>query len=262
MNKKLLLALAGGCLLLCCCALSIGASIYFFNKSQPLPKPDDILPTTKPSVVITQSKAPSPSPTVSQIIVPSLSGGFLETFDDNRNDWELGEYSEEYMYAYSSIENGKMIYETEALQEDGGFIYDTYYNHPMTNFEASIDAKLIAGHEDTSYGIIFNRIDNQNFYFFIINAEYQQFKLKKFIGDEGEDILTWTDSSAIRTTGINNVRVKKVGSLITMYVNDQQIATATDSSFTEPGDIGFLVVHYNKGDTATVEFDNLKIVPR
>jgi|GEM_PF-6891866 len=262
MNKKLLLALSGGCLLLCCCVASIAISIYFFNKSQPLPKPDDILPTTKPSVMITQSKTPSPSPTASPIIVPTLGGGFLETFEDNRNDWILGETSGEYMYSYSSIDGGKMIYETEALLEDGGFIYDTYFDHPMNNFEASIDAELVAGHEETSYGLIFNRIDNQNFYYFIINTEYQQFQLKKYVGDEGEVIVAWTDSNAIKTSGINNVRVKRVGSLITMYVNDQQIATATDSSFTQPGDIGFLLVHYNEGDTATVEFDNLKIVPR
>jgi hypothetical protein len=262
MNKKVLLALFGGCLLLCCCAISVGSAIYFLNKSQPLPKPDDVLPTTKPTVMTTLSATPSLKPTASPIIVPSLTGGFLETFDDNRNDWELGEYSEEYMYSYSSIENGKMIYETEALQEDGGFIYDTYYNHPMTNFEASIDTQLITGQEDTSYGLIFNRIDNQNFYFFIINTQYQQFKLKKYVQDEGEDLVEWSDSSAIKTFGVNNVRVKKVGAQITMYINNQQVATATDSSFSDPGDVGFLVVHYNQGDTATVEFDNLRIAPK
>lgn len=123
------------------------------------------------------------------------------------------------------------------------------------NFALEVDTRQVS--EATGeYGVIFRFQDEDNSYAFSINSN-GLYRLDKRLNGEWISLIPWTNSPLIDPTGWNQLKVEAVGTKITLYINDQPLATVTDSSFTE-GNIGLFVGTFEEPNVE-VHFDNVVV---
>ena len=129
-----------------------------------------------------------------------------------------------------------------------------------SDFILEVDAGQVSGPVG-DYGLIFRK-EAGNFYYFRIYSDGKYMISKSFEkGEEDwENIKDWTDSKHIkRGKGINRLKVIAHGSQILVFVNEEYLATVTDSSFVKGG-AGMIVGTYNESNVH-VHFDNFKVSP-
>ncbi|MBI2976049.1 MAG: hypothetical protein HYY33_03770 [Chloroflexi bacterium] len=116
------------------------------------------------------------------------------------------------------------------------------------------DTKCKAGDH---WGVIFRYRDNANFYMFGVSCD-GKYRLAKRVDGVFEVMVDLTDSNAILKLGQNNtVGVRAVGDQISMYANDQYLATVNDGSFAE-GLVG-MYVWSRLTPGLTVVFDDVTV---
>jgi hypothetical protein len=130
--------------------------------------------------------------------------------------------------------------------------------HTFSDFLLTVEATPpdAAGHY--SYGVAFRENpDTAHSYVFEIGND-QMYSLQTYDGEWGFAI-NWTDSDAIVVNGTNEITIQAVGDALTFFINGTQVASITDSTFSE-GSVGFVVEQWLSGEgEVTVRFDNLTI---
>jgi pSer/pThr/pTyr-binding forkhead associated (FHA) protein len=127
----------------------------------------------------------------------------------------------------------------------------------FTDFVLEVDATQDQGPSNNSYGLLFRIEDDEHFYRFGISGDGFYF-LDKAVGSEWVSVIDWTESPYInRGQASNRLKVTCAGSQITLHVNDQHLATATDDSY-DHGDIGLFAVSFAEPNVH-ITFDNLKV---
>jgi hypothetical protein len=112
--------------------------------------------------------------------------------------------------------------------------YATLQEPLFSDFVLEVEAQLLAGASDSSYGVLFRQDDNGRFYRFEITGN-GLFMLERRNGDGSWTRLIdeWTESTAIHqgTNAVNRLRVEAVGSQIAVYANDQLLHEVSDSAY-------------------------------
>jgi len=140
--------------------------------------------------------------------------------------------------------------------------YDAWAN-PGQYFEGDVrveaDATKVSGEDDNDMGLICRYSgtpESPSYYYFIISSDGYA-----VIGKvtDGTSVYISSDqmepSAAIQQgTTSNHLRADCIGNNLTLYVNGQQVASATDASFTG-GDVGLVAGTFNI-PTAEINFDN------
>lgn len=127
----------------------------------------------------------------------------------------------------------------------------------FADFVLEVDTIQDQGPSNNSYGVLFRIEDAGHFYRFGISGDGFYF-LDKSVGSEWVSLIDWTESHHInRGQASNRLKVTCAGSKITLYVNDQRLATVTDDSYTH-GDIGLFAASFAEPDVH-ITFDNLKV---
>ncbi len=119
-----------------------------------------------------------------------------------------------------------------------------------------VDAYKVGGDRDNRFGLICRAVDVNHFYTFIISSD-GYYGIGIISGDEyrllGAQALQPTD--AIRKgSALNRIRADCVGDTLTMYVNEQELASVQDYTLTS-GDVGLIAGTYDKPGT-DILFDN------
>ena len=131
--------------------------------------------------------------------------------------------------------------------------------HPGKMFSAvheEVSIMPVGGPQSNRMGLICRLKDEKNFYFFVISADgyYGIGKMK----DGAASLLTNNEMQPSDTilTGAqeNRLRADCVGSVLSLYVNNVKIASASDSDFSS-GDVGILAGSFDKPGS-DVYFDN------
>jgi hypothetical protein len=110
-------------------------------------------------------------------------------------------------------------------------------------------------------GLVFDLLDNVQFYRFIINPQTREYRLQKFTS--AGYVTIDSDMSADVNTGVasNLVRIERIGTQIYFYVNGVQLAASpvTDSSYLH-GQVGIIMIRNDFGTTAsTAAFDDFHV---
>lgn len=114
-------------------------------------------------------------------------------------------------------------------------------NRNMTDLIIEVDARQAGGPDDNLYGVTCRYRDADNFYRFVIGGNGYAGITKRMNGDVtvlSGPLLTRSDA-VNRGQATNRIRAICQGDQLTLYVNDQLVAQATDSDFRD-GDIGLL----------------------
>jgi len=183
------------------------------------------------------------------------SGGFLyqETFSDSASGW--GE---------KTLEAGAAGYADGAYRIIVNLPDSHLWSRPGLSFgNVHVEAAVFpaAGPTDSRMGVICRLVDDQNFYFFAISADgfYGVGKVK-----DGQVSILTGDGTMLPTATVhtgnvpNQVRGDCVGSMLTLYINNQQVDSATDSDFST-GDVGIFAGTFAQPG-ADVYFDNFFVL--
>ena len=180
---------------------------------------------------------------------------FADDFSTTNRDWKLSSIGDKEDVGYK-IENGRL---TLAINTDQDKM--TLWVSPgrsFTDFTMEVDLIYEDGINNHEYGVLFRKIDDDNFYqFAIANGAFSVWKYTD--GDwEAPALKDWTESEIINQPGENNhLRIVAVGSNFDFYANDEHLTTLSNNEFTT-GDVGLMAAIYDPGQ-GLVTFDNLVI---
>jgi hypothetical protein len=93
----------------------------------------------------------------------------------------------------------------------------------------------------------------------LVDPDAREYLLEKYDNGSWDVLIDWTYNSNINQgTGTNHLGISRVGSSISVYVNDVQVGTASDGDFSGPGRDAGLVFLLLEGDSAPADarFDN------
>lgn len=137
-----------------------------------------------------------------------------------------------------------------------------YWANPgleFTDVMIEVDVGKASGPDDNDFGVLCRYLDTENFYFLIISSDgYYGIGMVQ----NGEQQLLeppqmYHSEAIFMGAGPNHIQAVCSGSWLTLSINGELIAEATDSTFQE-GDIGLIVGSFN-APGVDIWFDNLMV---
>lgn len=177
---------------------------------------------------------------------------FQDSFDNPRSGWGKDQ-REQFERGYR---NGEYSIE---LRTPNWFVWA----HPagkFTDVSVEVNARLASGAPDGHFGVLCRYVDAENFYYFGVSADgyYAIFRRTgenvKILTGDGSGMLP---SPAIRTGERNHIRAVCQGDSLSLYVNDEMIATASDRTLTR-GYVG-LGAGSGPGGSTLIQFDDFVV---
>ena len=172
-----------------------------------------------------------------------------ETFS-TEDAWEI------YSDASSDLKVVDGVYQIEV--GDAGYIWGQ--NELKTeDVVITVDTNQLSDYDDNGYGIIC-RSDANNLgdgYYFLISGDGFA-SIRKGDGADVPELVEWTEISAInKGQASNKIKAVCVGDYLALYINDEFVMEATDSTF--PSGFTALTAVASEGGNARITFDNLNI---
>ncbi len=200
---------------------------------------------------LTGGSDPGPSPEPGQPEEPTTQVLYQEDFSDPNSGWPEAADADK----AAAYQDGQYLMQAFTASQD-------VWAHPGESFSdvsIEVDATKFSGPDNNDFGIICRFVDDSNFYFLIVASDGFQV-IGKY--DNNEIVYLSADemqvSDAVKQgSATNHLRADCVGSTLTLYVNGQQVSSATDTSFTS-GDIGLTVGTF-ADPNAAVTFDNFVV---
>jgi hypothetical protein len=142
-------------------------------------------------------------------------------------------------------------YRINVIQTDTYFFANPYKTF-QNDVRIEVDATKIGGPDDNAFGVQCRYQDMDNYYFFYISSD-------GFVGIGIDNAGTITiisssdgnmasDPNVNQSAATNHIRADCIGSTLTLYANGTQVASATDSTFTE-GDVGLIAKTFKVSGT-------------
>jgi hypothetical protein len=130
----------------------------------------------------------------------------------------------------------------------------------FTDVRVEVDARKTAGPDDNDFGLICRSQDVDQFYFFIISSD-GYYAIGKVDG-EAQQLLgmeAMQPSEVIKQGNeTNRIRADCTGSTLALYVNNEKLGEAQDSSYPS-GDVGLIAGSFDTPGT-DVLFDNFSVL--
>ena len=242
--------LIGGILAACCVIVVIGGWFIWSYSPSPAPfTPPAASSLTPPS--IPQALTPESGNTAFPAFPPDLVQ-FQDDFSNPGSGW----------YTYQDS-NGSADYSNGSFRikvTNTSYLLWANPNQSLQNdISIYVDATKAGGPDDNKFGVICRYQDSDNFYYLFITSDgyagISKFKNNEQIWLTGDALIS---SDAINQgAATNSIRADCAGSTLILYANNQQIASVTDSSFSD-GDVGLIAGTY---ETPGVDilFDNFMV---
>ena len=170
---------------------------------------------------------------------------FQDNFSDVNSGWDRSTNE------YGSTDYATGGYRINVIQTDAFFFANPYKTF-QNDVRIEVDATKIGGPDDNAFGVQCRYQDVDNYYFFYISSDgyagigIDNAGTKTIISSSDGNLVS--DSSINQGSATNHIRADCIGSTLTLYVNDTQVATATDSTFTG-GDVGLIAKTFSVAGT-------------
>ncbi len=242
--------LIGGILAACCVIVVIGGWFIWSYRPSPAPfTPPAASSLTPPSIPL--ALTPETGNTAFPAFPPDLVQ-FQDDFSNPGSGW----------YTYQDS-NGSAGYSNGSFRikvTNTSYLLWANPNQSLQNdISIYVDATKAGGPDDNKFGVICRYQDSDNFYYLFITSDgyagISMFKNNEQIWLTGDTLIS---SDAINQgAATNSIRADCAGSTLTLYANNQKIASVTDSSFSG-GDVGLVAGTY---ETPGVDilFDNYMV---
>ncbi|HLC04432.1 MAG TPA: hypothetical protein VJK02_15460 [Anaerolineales bacterium] len=174
-----------------------------------------------------------------------------DDFSDPASGWEVGEYEGGTVGYLSNIYQVESIGDGNVMWGVAGKVFDdVVIEVNATQFSAP-------DNDNNDYGVACRIQDEGAGYYLLISGD-GYYSIMKAVGDERDPLVDWTESDVIiRGNGSNDIRGTCDGSSLTLEVNGQQLASATDSEFVS-GDVALTATSYEDASTQ-IYFDDVRV---
>ncbi len=184
-----------------------------------------------------------------------LGSGFTDSFDDNSHEWFVGDYRDQFVVGNRAIVGGKYRWAVQAYQPSRFSAVPQV--DPVSDFYLIVDAKRVRGDLSCLYGLLFRRLDRNNFYLFQISDE-QYFTFELLSQDEWTTLIDRTSTPAVRPGEVNQLAVRGQGSHFEFFINGEFVGEADNDEFSS-GTVGIVIGFPDAGSRAVFEFDNFEL---
>ena len=183
----------------------------------------------------------------------SATGELLleDNFSDPASGWEVGEYEGGTVGYLSNIYQVESFGDGNVMWGVAGEVFDdVVIEVTATQFSAP-------DNDNNDYGVACRIQDEGAGYYLLISGD-GFYAIMKAVGDDRDPLVDWTESDAINQgNASNDVRGTCDGNSLTLEVNGQQLASATDSEFLS-GDVALTATSYEDASTQ-VYFDDVRV---
>lgn len=191
----------------------------------------------------------------------TTTGGGTVLYSDDFSNVKSGWDRTQADYKYVDYSNGGYRVWVSRTQYDVWGLANRSFDGPIA---IEVDATKIGGPDDNDFGVICRYTktsDAFSFYYFIISSDGYAVIGRVLNGSQewisSDQMLS---SSAIRRgAATNRIRAECIGSNLALYVNGQLVASVTDTSLPESGDVGLMAGTFNEGGT-DILFDNFVVM--
>jgi hypothetical protein len=206
--------------------------------------------------------APMATAAAQATAIASAEVVFEDDFSANTHDWEEGEESDDLSEGVDDVVDG--VYRRSITSKDDVVSRNAIPDLMLKNFILTVEATLVETSVepgDAAIDLIFREDRRGSNYYDLEFANDGTYRLSLLQKDEWETVYNWEVNDAIRLEkGVANTFTLMVkDSEFTIYVNDQYLATITDDSLTEAGEISLALGLYGADENLTVDFDNLVV---
>ncbi len=128
----------------------------------------------------------------------------------------------------------------------------------LNHYSVEADMRRLQG-STSDYGLVFDRLDWDNFYFFAIDPGSQWYLVAKVQSGTPKIIVPQTDTTVIKPGNeVNHLKVERKGATLAVHVNGQHLATTTNSGFGGLFGVG-LYMEADADAPASVRYDNFEV---
>ncbi len=181
---------------------------------------------------------------------------FTDFFDSDANGWVTGEFEDDYAIYVITIEDG--IYTMDVTAKQPAYIEQTPPTEEFSDFVLVVEAAPHDAEEHYSYGIAFRKNEERHTYVFEIGND-GLYAIQVFDG-EWQTLKDWSSSPEINVGQPNELMVMAEGDTMAFFVNGEELTVLEDDTLSA-GTIGLVVDIFEEEKSATVDFDNLVIMP-
>jgi hypothetical protein len=178
-----------------------------------------------------------------------------DTFDDNANEWVVGQQTGEYADATFTITGG--MYRWEAIPHQG-FIW---WNHPtissVTDFYMSVDFRQVSGPSGAYVGLVMGLNDNNDYYLFSLRST-GDYSFDQHYNNQWLSIIKWTPVSVFHVDETNRMEVFVEEGHTSLFVNSAWVADYEDQVI-NAGLCGLAAGMDEAGESAVWEYDNFTV---
>ena len=209
------------------------------------------------SITFEAPPPPEPGPVFLPIILNNYSAPlFFDTFDFDRGWNQVSDSG-----ASSRVQDGQLVITQTVANRNVRTVAPFEASKIPEFFAVEADMEIVPGfHLGTKYGLLFNWIDANHFYRFIVEPKTGNWWIYKW--QSGWHILQdGTDSTNIKQSYITNrLKVERKGNEIWVYANNHYLDKVTDTTYTG-GKTGLIIVAATDlgSDKAVAAFDNFVI---
>jgi len=169
-----------------------------------------------------------------QIVVVNDCVAQTETFADSNSGW-LVSSGPKVKWEYL---NGQYV--ATSIDPNGLHFATSPKKSASADYLVSVEANWNSPIGD-EYGLVFNVVgsgDTASMYLFNVNAQTGNYKLRRLVNGN-YTTLSSGNSSAIKSgTTINKLQIQRTGNTFNLYVNDQLLGSASDSSLSASTKVG------------------------
>lgn len=218
----------------------------------PAVSPDTPAPADTPAPENTAAPAATDAALPVNTAAANAAGALIfEDLFDTAGPWAVGDTTDSNV----AVSGGALTY----IQKTPGTFSYRIIGRQGNDFRAEVSTALPKGcGSGDKFGLMFRILDASNYYIFQIDCE-GRYRLMRFVGGAGTALIDWSQSTAIKrgVNAANTLRVETRGNSMTVFINGEQLDTASDSIFAN-GRFG-LWVGSNVTKNFTVVFDELRV---
>jgi CHAT domain-containing protein/Tfp pilus assembly protein PilF len=209
------------------------------------------------SVSETLQPTPAPKPTQMVSIESADQWPLLlyESFDDNRNDWPVGDFDDRYATGSWEIAEGEYRWDVTARRDVAKRV--TPNVGAVSDFFLTVEARRNWGPENASYDVIFQDENGEDLYAFGI-SDIGVFSFFLLYKNQWQPLIDWTSTDAIRPGATNQITIIALGSHFTLMINGELVGEVEDDHL-ERGHVGLAIELYDQSDHAGFTFDNFEL---
>ena len=212
-------------------------------------------PTHTPAPTSTPMPTPTPSPTPTPTPTPTPAPGDIllrDDFSDPDSGWTVLEYEA------GSVGYGDGYYFLETF-EKAGTVWGVA-GQSFSDIAIEVEATQVEAPENNNngFGVMCRVQENDDGYLLRISGD-GYYAIHRILEGGFEALMDWETSPAINQGNVvNELRVVCDGSTFSLFVNDELLAEATDTTFTQ-GDIGLAATTFEEEQQTEIRFDNLTV---